>query len=71
MYIDVCMCMYVFSSKIFKCIYVYVYTVNMYIYANVCVHMNTYIYILMKSRDISISGYRPRDSNPGFRGNLR
>ena len=24
----------------------------------------------MKSRDISISGYRPRESNPGFRGNL-
>jgi len=27
--------------------------------------------IMMKSRDISISGYRLRDSNPGFRGNLR
>ena len=26
---------------------------------------------MMKSRDISISGYRPRESNPGFRRNLR
>ena len=29
------------------------------------------ITILMKSGDISVSGYRPRESNPGFRGNLR
>jgi len=31
----------------------------------------THTHKLMKSRDIFISGSRPRDSNPGFRGNQR
>ena len=29
------------------------------------------IHLVMKSRDILISGYWPRESNPGFRDNLR
>ena len=38
---------------------------------NIASRVSHYKYPLVKSRDMLISGYRPRDSNPGFHGNQR